>query len=75
LLSAFSALPIPEEAQATLGALDGGPMLDVAYGEADRITVAGAGRSLTRMLLPALLGGPERPVSPEPVPEGESGAP
>ena len=75
LLSAFSALPIPEEAQATLGALDGGPMLDVAYGEADRITVAGARRSLARMLLPALLGGPERPVSPEPVPEGESGAP
>jgi hypothetical protein len=74
LLSAFSSLPMPDETKAVLGALDGGPMLDVAYGEADRITVAGARRSLTRMLLPALLGGSGPTVSPEPLPGGESAA-
>ncbi len=74
LIDALGAMPLPREATAQLGALDTGPMLDVAYGEADRITVAGARRSLTRMLLPALLGGPEPPVSPAPLPEGESAA-
>jgi hypothetical protein len=74
LLDAFSSLPMPDETKAALGVLEGGPMLDVAYGEADRITVAGARRSLTRMLLPALLGGPGPTVSPEPLPGGESAA-
>jgi ferric-dicitrate binding protein FerR (iron transport regulator) len=74
LASAFSSLPMPDESKALLGALQGGPMLDVAYGEPDRITVAGAQRSLTRMLLPALIGGPGPAVSPEPLPEGESAA-
>ena len=74
LLDAFSSLPMPDGTKAVLGALEGGPMLDVAYGETDRITVAGARRSLTRMLLPALLGGPGPAVSPEPLPEGESAA-
>jgi hypothetical protein len=74
LASAFSSLPLPDESKAVLGALQGGPMLDVAYGEPDRITVAGAQRSLTRMLLPALIGGPGPEVSPEPLPGGESAA-
>jgi len=72
LFDALSSMPLPDAAVEQIRTIESGPMLDVAYGEESRITVAGARRSLSALMLPALLGASGAPDSPAPRSAGES---